>query len=266
LELPYQHGIDPFIPRDFEPVGKPSGKAMVLVHGFTGAPWDLFPLAEALANVGHRVRVPLLTGHEQGWQGIAQARLVDWRRDVERAVRSLEEDTGGKIWIGGLSMGALLSLDVATRAVTTPMGLISMAAPLSLGRGARTAAKLVLRAGKKAEAFMAWPKLGGADIQSRQPLPGAEAIPFRALHELIVLMDEVRGNLDKVRVPLLIMHSRLDHTAPPVSALQMARGVSSPLLRMVILTEGFHVLTRDICRERVIAEVSSMLEVNHQQV
>ena len=47
-----------------EPLSVDGGSTGVLVlHGFTGSPFSVRALAEAMANAGHSVEMPLLPGH-----------------------------------------------------------------------------------------------------------------------------------------------------------------------------------------------------------
>ncbi|MGM0578007.1 MAG: alpha/beta hydrolase [Myxococcota bacterium] len=225
------------------------------VHGFTGTPWDVLPVAEGLAADGWSVRVPLLTGHDRGWRGIARARLSDWRRDVEEAARDVHERTGGPVLVVGLSMGALLCLDLAQRGAVPVRAVGSLAAPLRLGRPARALSALSRMGSPGWGERLIWPKIGGPDIANRRPMPGASWMPLRGVAELGDLVRDVRADLAAVRAPLLVVHARRDHTAPPEGASLLAASVSSDWVRLVLLEEGYHVITRDVCEERVAAEV-----------
>jgi len=48
------------------------GPVVVLVHGFTGSPWELEPLVDALAGAGYAVRAPLLPGHGESPAALAR--------------------------------------------------------------------------------------------------------------------------------------------------------------------------------------------------
>ncbi len=245
----------PLAPRRFGPPAVAGDAACLLVHGFTGSPWDMWPVGDALLSRGLRPHATLLRGHADGWRGISEASLEDWRDDVERPARELYEATGRPIMVVGLSMGGLLSLDLVLRGVVPVAGLACLATPLDLGPDARAAADLAKRARSRLDVNLRWPKFGGPDIQNQRPLPGASSMPLRALAELIELMDGVRRRLRDVDVPLLVVQSRHDHTSPDTSPTRLAGGVASPWVRLVVLDAGFHVITRDVSRDRVVAEV-----------
>ena len=245
----------PFTPRHFGPPAAPGRLPCVVVHGFTGAPWDVWPVARALGDAGFPTACPLLAGHGGGWQGVAAATADDWRRDVLQAARALHQACGQPVLLAGLSMGGVLSLDLAIRGLVPVAGIASLAAPLTLGAAPRAAASLAVAARQRWGLQLRWPKWGGPDIQRRRPLPGAATMPLTAIGELLGLIDEVRGRLAEIMVPLLIVQSRHDHTSPATSPLALARGTSSRSVRLVVLDRGYHVLPRDLCAERVVAEV-----------
>ncbi len=234
--------------------------AAVVVHGFTGAPWDMHPLAEGLAAVGVHAHVPLLCGHERGPAGVAAATLADWRADVADELRRLHVITGRPVLLVGMSMGGLLVLDAAIRRVAPIAGLAVLAAPLTLGRASRLAAgaaRLVADLqGPVAAQALVLAKRGGSDIANGLEMPGADGIPLLALGEVFGLMDAVRARIEAVEAPLLVVHAAQDHTAPVDGAWELHHRASSRRGRLVILDEGFHILPRDVTRARVVAEVS----------
>lgn len=214
------------------------------------------PVAEALGDVGVPSIVPLLSGHDGGGSGIASARLSAWRADVRVAVQELQELTGCPPLVVGLSMGGLLALDVGVDGEVQVAGVASLAAPLFLERSARIVARLARAFGDSLGERMMLKKGDGSDISTEEELPGADAIPFRALDELFVLMDSVRLRVERLECPLLVVHARQDHTAPLDSATALVQAASSALwVRLRILDDGYHVITRDVCGERVCSEV-----------
>ena len=252
---------DPFAARDEGPRPEPGALAAVVVHGFTGAPWDVLPIAEALGAAGIHAHVPLLTGHDRGVEGVAAATLADWRADVAEAARRLYEITQQPVLLVGFSMGGLLVLDMAIRAVVPLAGLVVIAAPLDLPAPARlgaSAARLVAELrGRGEAAALGIDKGGGPDISNGVEMPGAERIPLLALSELIDIMDLVRGRLDAVDAPLLVLHSQHDHTASVEDAWELVARAQSRRCRLVIFDEGYHILTRDVTQARIASEVAA---------
>src|SRR5690349_21946229 len=86
---------------------------VLLVHGFTGSPFSLRPLAELLAARGFTVDVPLLPGHGATWRDMLPTRYDDWRRHVVTRARALRARPS-RVVRRGLSMRRTLSLDAAS--------------------------------------------------------------------------------------------------------------------------------------------------------
>ena len=63
---------------------------ILLIHGFTGSPWDLRPLGEALLARGFHVKAPLLPGHGTRWQDCNDSTHDRWSATVTET-RRLEE-------------------------------------------------------------------------------------------------------------------------------------------------------------------------------
>ena len=94
------------------PGGGPHG-ALVL-HGFTGSPVSMRPLAEALAAAGFAVELPRLPGHGTDTADMIETGWDDWLTEAERALTALQARTpGGKVVVAGLSMGGALTAALA---------------------------------------------------------------------------------------------------------------------------------------------------------
>src|SRR5438128_12046538 len=88
--------------------------ACLLLHGLTDAPSEVRPIGEALAKAGMRAVGPLLPGHGTRAEDLD---AVDRREMEATARRALDELRGArKIFLCGLSMGALLALPLAAQA------------------------------------------------------------------------------------------------------------------------------------------------------
>src|SRR5580658_6919744 len=96
----------------FSAPGGPTG-ALVL-HGFTGTPSSMRPLADAIALAGFAVELPLLPGHATTPADLGTKRFSDFVDAVEDAYQLLAGRTTA-IVVVGLSMGGTLALDLATR-------------------------------------------------------------------------------------------------------------------------------------------------------
>src|SRR3954470_15623057 len=98
-----------------EPFSAKGGPAGVLVvHGFTGNPQSMRPLAEAFAAAGFTVELPLLPGHGTAIEDMVPTGWVDYSGAVEAAYTDMA-DRCEKVVVAGLSMGGTLTVWLAAQ-------------------------------------------------------------------------------------------------------------------------------------------------------
>jgi carboxylesterase len=269
----------------FTLLGSPTERrAVLLVHGFSGSPYEVHLLAQALHGTAREPRyhcaVPLLAGHHDRLATLAATGWRDWLGSAEAALQQLWQTvaTGAgrpRLAVVGLSMGGLLALELARRYPVaagadreaigpTPevAALCLLATPLSLPSVQERAIRLF--AGTAGLRRLAVPKLFGADLrEGNRPGPPLRprGMPIRCLDSLLDLMAEVRPHLGEIAQPTLICHGVHDHTAPFASMAAIAAGLATPpsALRCVSLPRSYHLLPLDVEREIVAAEVAAHL-------
>jgi carboxylesterase len=234
---------------------------VLVLHGFTGSPFEVRLLGESLAGLGHAVEGPLLAGHGAPTADLANSRWPDWLGSAEAALDRLAA-RAEKLVVCGLSMGALLTLELARRRPNDLAAICALAPALLLPRAALRLVEVTRRLPVVRSAAL--PKLAGSDILDREMrrlngiAQGDAWMPLAALTSLVDLGVQVRAHLAEVRLPILLAHSRNDHTVPFASMEAVARGVSTPRrdVRQLILDRSFHVITLDVERETVFHAVA----------
>src|ERR1700712_3672455 len=91
-------------PWDAEGSGSTADVGVLVLHGFTGNPQSMRPLAEAFAAAGFAVSLPLLPGHGTAVEDMLPTRWSDWSSAAEVAYEELAGSTHTMI-VAGLSMG-----------------------------------------------------------------------------------------------------------------------------------------------------------------
>jgi carboxylesterase len=238
---------------------------VLCLHGITGTPFELRPLAESLGRAGCSVEAPLLAGHGGTLRDLATTRWTDWLVSAERALDALRARVGAQpVAMVGFSMGGLLALRLARLRPEQVSALVIIAAPLRLRRlqvmSIRSICRLPLD-------FPAWPaacvpKLSGSDVsdpEMRWANPGLRAFPFAALENLLDLMDAVRGDIPHVKAPTLVVHGRHDHVVPMEDSLELTGSLGSDVIERLWLDRSFHIVTLDVEKATVIDEVSRFL-------
>lgn len=93
---------------------RPSGRAVVLLHGLTDSPRYLLAIGQLFCHrLGYRVYLPLLAGHGlRRPRGMAGVSLQAWKENVAFALDAAVA-AGDRVSIGGLSTGGALALQAA---------------------------------------------------------------------------------------------------------------------------------------------------------
>src|SRR5271163_167146 len=84
------------------------GVSVLLVHGFTGTPYEMRYLGERMAARGMRVRGVKLAGHAGAPQELGLTGYDNWYESVVLGLEELRQ-FGEPTVVVGLSMGAVLS-------------------------------------------------------------------------------------------------------------------------------------------------------------
>jgi len=243
--------------------GGPRG--VLCLHGFTGTPFEVRPLAEALGRLGCSVAAPMLAGHGGTLGDLAATEWRDWQRSAEAALETLVAQVGGRpVAVCGFSMGGLLALRLARLYPERVAALVVMSAPLRLRRlqvmGIRAVCKLPIDFRGLPAACV--PKLAGSDIsdpEMRYENPGLRAFPIAALEGLLDLMDSVRADLPAIRTPALVVHGRHDHTVPMDDSFELTGSLASDVIERLWLERSFHIVTLDVEKAALIEAVTRFL-------
>jgi carboxylesterase len=240
-------------------------RAVLCLHGITGTPFEIRPVAEALGRLGCSVEAPMLAGHGQTLRELASSTWKDWLRSAEEAMDALAARSHGKpVALCGFSMGGLLALRLARLYPERVSALVVIAAPLRLRRPQVMGIRALCRLPLHFETLPALciPKLNGSDISDREMRyknPGLRAFPVAALENLLDLMDEVRADLPSIRTPTMVVHGRQDHTVPMDDSFELTGSLASDVIERLWLERSFHVVTLDVERPSVIEGVTRFL-------
>jgi len=232
----------------------PGGDSGALVlHGFTGNPTAMRPLAQHLADAGVAVELPRLPGHGTHWRDLATTTWQDWARAAGAALDRLRERTR-TVAVVGLSGGGTLALRLALTRPDDVAALVLINPSIIYRSPLRPVGNLLSRV------VPTFPGVGN-DIAR----PGADEFPYdrvpvRAAMSLFTLQDLVRADLGAIHTPVLVLTSRVDHTVPPENSTIILDRIASPDKRQVWLEHSFHVATldhdADLIAERTLAFIT----------
>lgn len=235
-----------------------SGKAdaaVLLIHGFTGTPDCLRPLANHLNSLGYTVSAPLLAGHGTTKENLAQTRWPDWYETVHTEYKKLAEKYN-QVFVGGLSLGGLLTLKLCEEFPQGITAFAAMATPLFLKAWVQAVLPLVMNT--PAKIFYRYQKKAIADVKDPEAAKNyfsTDEMPLNCIESLMKLQGIVKRDLSKIHMPALIIHSRYDSTAPYQSMGYLAEHISSTTTETVTLENSFHLITIDFEKEIVSKKV-----------
>lgn len=233
----------------------------LLIHGFTGSPWEMREMGEYLASKDITVIAPRLPGHGTEPEDMYNTGWQDWYGEVEKAYNEAKKNSS-EVFCAGLSMGGLLTLHLATHQGLK--GIIPLAAPVYL-REIKLLFLPILRSplGKIIQKFYKYDKEVGKDIKDesvKDKLICYDKTPIPCAVSLVELMNHTRQDLEKITVPALIMQSKYDHTVPPGNAKYIHQKIKSKEKEVIILENSYHVITVDHDKEKVFSETYKFIE------
>ena len=226
-------------------------RGALVLHGFTGCPQSMRPLAEAFAAAGYTVELPRLPGHGTTVEDMSRYGWSNWTAAAEQAYADLASRTDS-IVVAGLSMGGSLSLYLASRhpeiagiVLVNPVVESDDFTPLA------EAAKALLAAGE--------PFIQGVGNDVADPDVNELAytsMPNNCVLSLVDGLTALKEELATIRQPALILRSTQDHIVPPSSVKLLTSSLPGPH-ELAELERSFHVATidldQDIINERAVA-------------
>ena len=234
------------------------GDAILMLHGWTGSPAHLRPLAGELSAVGYTVAAPLLAGHGTHIEDMVTTGWRDWMRSALEVGLALGTDHD-RVHLIGLSMGGVMSILLAP--VLEATSLVTINAPQKVWDKRSRFAHLVRgsdRIQPSDSPVPAPPEL----LEYQQQYQGT---PVGTAAELNDLVNAARRNLFRVECPALVIQSRADETVRPVSGEIIYDGLGSSEKGLVWLERSRHVALLDAERD-VIQQVVMDHLARHSQV
>jgi carboxylesterase len=226
--------------------GERSQHGALVLHGFTGCPQSMRPLAEAFAAAGYTVELPLLPGHGTTVDDMITTGWADWSAAAEAAYEALAARCD-RVVVAGLSMGGTLTVWLATRHPEIA-GIVCVNPALRVPDEIETTVRGMLEGGVDR-----FPAIGNDIAHPDATETAYDATPLAPLLSLAEATTALRADLAEVTCPLLLLNAPQDHTVAPADSDELAAGVAGPVER-VSLDRSYHVATLDHDRDLINAE------------
>jgi len=207
--------------------------AALLIHGFTGTPWEMRLIGEELANAGIASLAVRLPGHGTSPEDLAEKRWQEWHHAVQEGYNILRKDYSS-IYGVGLSTGCLLLLATAR---TNPMDGLVLFSPYL-----RVLHWLAPYAGwlKWFRPYQVKPEADNSQkhYYRRRPVAG--------IHQINRLIKNVYSQLPHITTPVLAFNGEGDETVDIESGRELIDRMASKIKEYRRYgTDVPHVLTRE---------------------
>ncbi len=249
--MPVLSGAEPFIHEGSDEIG------VLLCHGLTSSPQSMRPWGEHLASEQITVRCPRLPGHGTTWQELNRTRWTDWYGAAERELDELRARCRS-VFVFGQSMGGTLTLRLAQQ----HPGLAGIALVNPSVMTLRKEAILLPVLSRLVSTVAGIP----GDIAKPGSVELAyDRLPLRATASLQELWRLVRGDLRKVRLPVLMFRSATDHVVEPANSALVLDRITSADITDVVLLDSYHVATLDHDAPRLFAGSVEFVQRIHRE-
>ncbi len=231
---------------------------ILILHGFTGTPENVNTLAPPLEALGFLYSMPTLRGH--GADSPEALRNVTWQEWMEDAQNALLEllDKTEKAIIVGHSMGGMIAMNLAADYEKNIDSIIvlgsttKLVSPFGPKRPLHFLVPIISKIFNKSDMPIEY-----ADFELTQCHPAYKQAPTEAIVELFNFIKVTERRLPEVRLPILIMHSKKDHSNSPKGVDALYRSISTPedQKQIVWFEKTKHEMFLDCERDAVIRNV-----------
>ncbi len=215
----------------------------LLIHGFSASPVEVAPLADALTNAGFPVCAPRLAGHATSPYDLAGRRWEEWLDSARLGLLYLQQSCDAVVAVGHSMGGCLAYLLAADQAVA---GVVSVCTPTRLASRRSTLVPLLHKANQLAGMLPGVEGLKNFEpVSPEHPETNYHHLPISGINQLQAVMAAFPERLGEVTCPCLILQGDDDPTVEPVSAEDIAEGLTRAEHEVVILPADHHVLIMD---------------------
>jgi carboxylesterase len=253
-----------------------NGKAVLLVHGLTGAPAEMRLVARQLHRKGFSVYAPLLAGHGKDAVTLRRSKWQDWLDSVRDAADFLSSRADA-VFAAGICVGGKLSM-LAADACPGSIRAVAIYSPCFrydgwdvpfyyplLSANLRWLARVPFLDRLN---FRETSSLGIKDERLRRLIAGMatdgvmEAFPGKGIVEMYRLGKALKERLPKISTPTLILHALEDDLSSTAHAKYISTHIGGPH-RLQWIEDSYHMIHLDRQHRRVADLTADFFEASH---
>lgn len=214
-------------------------RVCLLLHGFTGAPYEVEPLGRYLTQKGWETHIPTLAGHGGDIRKLKPVHRYEWIRSAEQAAVHLTEQYGSYDLVG-FSMSGLIAAYLANRFPVRRLVLLNAAVYYVSPR--RFAVNFAEQYRKRQTPMVLRKK--------KTPLP--------AIIQFMRLVHELKPEFKDAQTPTLIIQGGKDPIVHPRSARYIYQKMNSPR-ELSYFPDSRHMICLEPDAEKVFRKVENFL-------
>jgi carboxylesterase len=247
---------------DIHPRAKPffisgnSRQALLFLHGFTASPSEIRPAAERINKINNcSVSGILLPGHGTTPDQLNTVLWTEWYEAVEEELKSLQAGYP-EVFVAGLSLGGLLALHAGVN-MEGLSGIVSINAPIYYHYGV-----IPLLSDLRGVMTPFYHKKGLQQIKALEDQGrfAYRVMPLKAFHSLNHLRKVVMKEVAELRIPALIMQSRLDESVHPRGGDFLYGETRGQGSKLIMLDQSKHIATMGVQQELIAGEIVNFME------
>ncbi|UJL47036.1 alpha/beta fold hydrolase [Virgibacillus sp. NKC19-16] len=206
----------------------------LIIHGFTGGPYEVDPLARFLKdNTDWHIEVPTLPGHGRNLD-LKDISYRKWINAAEDVLKRLNREYD-RIYLIGFSMGGMIASYLAAKYKVDNLVLLAPSGKFLSFRQMTLDIASVAADGMRGN-------LGKNKLYLHYKKKMEAAIPFKANIEFVKLVKFTRRYLKKVKSPVLIAQGQQDGMVPYKTAYYLDKEISSKQKEVVFFERSRHLI------------------------
>jgi esterase/lipase len=206
-------------------------KGCLLIHGFTGSPKEIDPLADYLKETTDwLVHTPVLPGHGED-ESLGDVTYTDWLWAADRELYKMSRHCD-EIYVIGFSMGGMIAAYLASKYPISKLVLLSAAVYTLNSRLLMKDMKQILT-----DYFQEGRSLQESMAPYREKVTGT---PLSAVINFRRLIKKITPLIEDIKVPVLIVQGEQDHLVQPKSAHFIYNQIQSDQKELLLLKESKH--------------------------
>ena len=212
-----------------------SKDGIYIIHGFTNTTYETRDLAKYMGKQGFYTKAINLPGHGTTPEDCNRTKFTDWIEFTEQGVAEMSSRCDN-VYVIGISMGSDLALHLSSVFPLNAAVFASTVLEFKEYFSTRILTPIFHRIIPFREKKMSYPK----DIRDKLVYLGYKVWPLSAVNEMRKLTNRVKGELYKIKCPVLIIHSIKDILSLQSNIALVYDNISSEMKEKFIVNQANH--------------------------